>query len=157
MKRFVLTVCVVAIFVAYTLVFRHHTSKLVLSPALAKNQSNTSATQGSQTASTQSTTTPVSQTAAQYKDGTYIGSTEDAFYGNVEVEVTISSGKLTDVRFLQAPDDSPNSVNINQQARPLLQQEAIHAQSAHVDIISGATNTSQAFIQSLSSALSQAT
>jgi uncharacterized protein with FMN-binding domain len=93
---------------------------------------------------------------AKYKDGTYTGSVADAFYGDIQVEATIEGGKITAVKFLQYPNDRPNSVAINQQAIPFLQQEAIRAQSAHVDGVSGATDTSIAFEQSLSSALSQA-
>jgi uncharacterized protein with FMN-binding domain len=105
---------------------------------------------------------PVNQSSSQsaptanYKDGQYIGDTADAFYGNIQIKVTVSSGKISDVAFLQYPNDRETSVQINSQAMPLLKQEAIIAQSANVDIISGATQTSMAFIQSLRSALSKA-
>lgn len=95
-------------------------------------------------------------TTTTYKDGTYTGSVADAFYGNVQVKVTVSGNKISDVTFLQYPNDRPNSVQINQQAMPLLTQEAIQTQSASVNVISGATQTSQAFVQSLRAALSQA-
>jgi uncharacterized protein with FMN-binding domain len=91
-----------------------------------------------------------------YKDGTYTGSVADAYYGNIQVQATISGGKITAVKFLQYPNDQQNSIYINQQAMPFLQQEAIKAQSAHVDGVSGATDTSQAFVQSLSAALNKA-
>jgi len=91
-----------------------------------------------------------------YKDGTYTGSAADAFYGLIQVQATIQNGKITNVKFLQAPSDRSESVQINQQADPMLAQEAIQAQSASVNIISGATDSSQAFMQSLASALSQA-
>jgi len=65
--------------------------------------------------------------------------------------------KITDVKFLSnRPNENPNSIYINQQAMPYLKQEAIQAQSANVNIITGATYTSQAFIQSLTNALNQA-
>lgn len=92
----------------------------------------------------------------KYKDGTYTGSIADAFYGNVQVQVTVSGGNITDVQFLQHPSDRRTSIEINSQAMPMLKQEAIQAQSAQVSGVSGATATSQAFIQSLASALSQA-
>jgi len=92
----------------------------------------------------------------KYKDGEYTGNVEDAYYGNVQVKILISNGKISNVQFLDYPQDRETSVRINSQAMPYLKQEAIQAQSASVDIVSGATNTSQAFIQSLSSALSQA-
>ena len=94
--------------------------------------------------------------SAQYKDGIYTGSVADAFYGPLQVKVTISGSKISDVQFLQAPSDRPESVQINQQADPMLTQEAIQAQSAQVDVVSGATQTSQAFVQTMQFALSQA-
>jgi len=91
-----------------------------------------------------------------YKDGTYTGSSADAFYGNIQVQAVISGGKITDVQFLQYPNDRSRSIAINTLAMPNLKQEAIQAQSANVNIVSGATDSSNAFVQSLSSALSQA-
>lgn len=91
-----------------------------------------------------------------YKNGTYTGNVADAFYGNVQVQAVISGGKLTDVTFLQYPNDRSTSIEINTQAMPYLKQEAIKAQIAQVDIITGATQTSRAFIESLQSALDQA-
>ena len=91
-----------------------------------------------------------------YKDGSYTGNSTDAFYGNIQVQAIISGGKITDVQFLQYPSDRSRSVAINTFAMPNLKQEAIQAQSANVDIVSGATDSSNAFIESLSSALSKA-
>lgn len=92
----------------------------------------------------------------QYKDGEYTGDQSDAFYGNIQVKAVIQNGKIADVIFLQYPNDRSTSIEINSQAMPYLKQEAIAAQSANVDIISGATDSSIAFRQSLNSALSQA-
>jgi uncharacterized protein with FMN-binding domain len=92
----------------------------------------------------------------QYIDGSYTGSVADAYYGNVQVRATVAGGKLTKVTFLQYPNDRSTSVSINRQATPLLAQEAIQAQSAKVDGVSGASDTSAAFVQSLASALAKA-
>ena len=92
----------------------------------------------------------------RYRDGVYTGVSADAYYGNVQVQVTVQSGRLTNVQFLDYPHDQQNSQYINSFAVPSLTSEAIAAQSANVDTVSGATETSRAFIQSLSSALSQA-
>ena len=94
--------------------------------------------------------------SSTYKDGTYTGNVADAFYGNIQVQVTITSGKITNINFLQYPNDRETSIAINQQSNPLLAQEAIQAQSAHVDTITGATDSSQAFVQSMQSALDAA-
>ncbi|TSA44228.1 FMN-binding protein [bacterium] len=91
-----------------------------------------------------------------YKDGVYTGSVADAFYGLVQVKATIANGSISDVAFLSYPNDQENSRYINSQAMPLLTQEAIAAQTAHVDIISGATETSLAFRESLGVALAAA-
>jgi uncharacterized protein with FMN-binding domain len=91
-----------------------------------------------------------------YQDGQYAGPVTNAYYGNVQVEAIIQNGKLADVQWLDYPHDRRTSLWINQQATPWLRQEAIQAQSANVNIISGATLTSEAFIQSLQVALNQA-
>ncbi|CAN5695089.1 hypothetical protein BH10CHL1_BH10CHL1_03810 [soil metagenome] len=100
------------------------------------------------------TSTPT--VSGQYKDGTYTGAEANALYGWVQVEAVIQNGQITDVQFLEYPQDRRTSVRINSRAVPNLQTEAIQAQSANVDIISGATLTSRAFIQSLQSALETA-
>ena len=91
-----------------------------------------------------------------FKDGTYTGSPEDAFYGTVQVKAIVNGGKITDVQFVQYPNDRARSLAINTLAMPHLTQEAIAVQSANVDIVSGATDSSNAFMQSLASALTQA-
>ncbi len=105
--------------------------------------------------STQPTTTSGPQ-ASGYKNGIYDGQPVDAYYGLVQVEVNIQGGKIQDVRFLQYPSDRRTSQQINAIAMPYLQQEAVQAQSAQVDIISGATLTSEGFQLSLQSALQSA-
>ncbi len=102
------------------------------------------------------TATPTQQPGSPYRDGTYTGATADAFYGNLQVQATVAKGKLTSVQILQWPNDRSRSVRINQQALPWLAQEAIQVQSANVDVISGATDSSVAFAESLQSALGKA-
>lgn len=92
----------------------------------------------------------------RYRDGTYTGNVADAFYGNVQVQAVIQNGKINSVQFLQYPNDRQTSIMINSQATSMLSSEAVQAQTANVDIVSGATDTSNAFIQSLTSALTQA-
>ncbi len=102
--------------------------------------------------------TPTTQPpiASSYKDGTYTGPSVNAFWGEVQVQVIISSGRIKSVHFLSYPSDRRTSVSINSFAVPYLQSEAIQAQSANVDVISGATLTSEAFMISLQSALDNA-
>lgn len=92
----------------------------------------------------------------KYVDGTYTGDVTDAHWGDVQVEVTIADGEISDVIFLEAPNHRSRSVSINNRAEPILIREAIQAQDADVDLVSGATDTSYAFIESLASALQEA-
>lgn len=103
-----------------------------------------------------SSSQPAQSTTSSYKNGNYVGSVQNAFYGNIQVQVSISNGRITAVNFLQYPNDNRTSQYVNAQADPLLAQEAIQAQSAQVNIVSGASQTSQAFQASLADALSQA-
>jgi uncharacterized protein with FMN-binding domain len=109
-----------------------------------------------QTPVTVTTPVVVKKTTGQYVDGTYTGSVADAYYGNVQVAATISGGRLTKVTFIQYPNDRSTSRAINQRATPQLAAQAIQAQSANVSGVSGASDTSAAFKQSLASALAQA-
>jgi uncharacterized protein with FMN-binding domain len=111
----------------------------------------------SQVASTTSSSAPPGATSGdRYRDGTYTGSEADAQWGFVQVKAVIFQGKITDVQFLEYPADRSRSRYINTIADPELTNEAIAAQSAQVDIITGATDSSEAFMQSLADALSQA-
>lgn len=88
-----------------------------------------------------------------YKDGSFTGDVTDAYYGNVQVKVTIKNGLISNVQFLDWPQDRSTSREISAYAKPILTREAISIQNANVDTVSGATATSDAFVQSLSSAL----
>lgn len=99
-------------------------------------------------------TTPT--TAGSYKDGTYAGSAEQNEYGPVQVSVTVSGGNISNITMLQVPSDHQRSEEISAFSTPVLIKEAISAQSANVDIVSGATQTSESFISSLQAALDQA-
>jgi uncharacterized protein with FMN-binding domain len=89
-------------------------------------------------------------------NGTFTGSDVPNRFGDVVVRVVITKGRIADVQAVTLPTDRAESAYISQQAGPLLRQEALQAQSATIDIISGATYTSQSYAQSLESALQQA-
>ena len=75
-------------------------------------------------------------------------------WGVLSVKVTVSHGKITKVRLAYLDDGSnPRSQYIDQQSIPLLEQETLHAQSANIQGVSGASYTSAGFTQSLQSAL----
>jgi uncharacterized protein with FMN-binding domain len=110
--------------------------------------------------STISQTTPNTSSAqtssSAFKDGTFTGDSEDTFYGNVQIAVVVSGGKITDINFLQMPNDLRHSQEVTAFSAPLLKEETIQKQSAHVDFVTGATQTSEGYQQSLQSALNQA-
>ncbi|RAN76771.1 hypothetical protein B5P43_21810 [Bacillus sp. SRB_336] len=86
---------------------------------------------------------------------TIAGSTVDTQYGPVQVQVTVSGTKITDVNAIQFPSGSGRDQQINSYAVPQLNQEVLAAQSAHVDMVSGGTYTSEGYLTSLQSALDQ--
>lgn len=114
----------------------------------------TSSGSNTTTATTGSATTPAPATGAT--DGTYTGSTINTRFGPVQVQVTISGGAITDVTALQLTNSDGRSVQISNRAAPILASEVLASQSAQVSNVGGATYTTQAYLQSLQSALDQA-
>ena len=74
----------------------------------------------------------------------------------VQVQVKVNGGKLANVSVLQSPNGSPRDQEINAYALPILVQESLDAQSANIDMVSGATVTSDGYLQSLQGALDKA-
>ena len=101
------------------------------------------------------TPTP-SPTGPTYKDGQYTGQDFPNQFGDTQVKITISGGRITDVQAVQLPFDRPRSAEISQYASPRLHDEVLQAQSAQIDSLSGATYTSDTYAQSVQSALDQA-
>ena len=87
--------------------------------------------------------------------GTLTGQDVRTRFGDVQVQVTLKNGKITDVLALLLPTHG-RSGSISQAVEPMLHDETLQAQSAQIDIVSGATYTSEAYAQSLQSALDQA-
>ncbi|WP_043681876.1 FMN-binding protein [Streptomyces xylophagus] len=84
------------------------------------------------------------------------GDTVQTRWGPVQVKITVQNGKITDVTAIQSPSDNPRDQEINSYALPQLKSEALAAQSASIDTVSGATYTSDGYRQSLQSALDSA-
>jgi uncharacterized protein with FMN-binding domain len=150
MKKILLSLVVIIALALYGYQQRHAQGASEIAAVAAPADQSTASTtdQASQPTPT--------QTTGQYKDGSYTGSLADAYYGYIQVLAIVRGGQIRDVQFLRYPNQHQNSIAINQQAMPYLKDEAIHAQSADVDIVSGATDTSYAFRESLSSALAGA-
>lgn len=88
--------------------------------------------------------------------GSFTGSDFPNRFGDVVVRVIVTNGHITDVQSVQLPSDRARSAYISEVAGPMLRSEVLQAQSANIDIISGATYTSQSYAQSVESALHQA-
>ena len=99
---------------------------------------------------TKASATPVTKSAS----GTFIGDSVNVRYGNVQVKITVENGKITDAQAVQAP--SGRNDRWTQMAVPILRQQTLQAQSAHINGASGASFTSYGWYTSLVSALAKA-
>jgi uncharacterized protein with FMN-binding domain len=87
---------------------------------------------------------------------TYTGDAVSTRFGDVQVEITVTNGKITKAAVLQVPWSNGRDQEINSYAVPILNSEAVDQQSANIDMVSGATYTSNGYIGSLQSAIDQA-
>ena len=118
----------------------------------SSSSSGTSGSSGSSSSSSAGGATGASAKAA----ATYDGAVVQTRFGSVQVQITVQAGKITDVTALQLTDAERKSVQISNRAAPLLRDEVLSAQSADVQTISGATVTSDAYLNSLQAALDAA-
>ncbi|ETK32603.1 FMN-binding protein [Microbispora sp. ATCC PTA-5024] len=96
------------------------------------------------------------QAGAKTGEKAVTGGVADTRWGPVQVQILLSGGKVTGISVLQAPDGNSRDFAINNQALPILNDEALSAQSAQIDVVSGATYTSDGYVSSLQSALDKA-
>jgi uncharacterized protein with FMN-binding domain len=101
---------------------------------------------------TTSPSTPRTTTGPRQIDGPVVSNP----YGDVQVRITVDSGRLVDIKALQLPQDRQRSAEISGFAGPELRSEALKAQSANIYVVSGATYTSDGYAQSLQAALDRA-
>ena len=87
---------------------------------------------------------------------TVTGSAVNTIWGPVQVQIAVNGSSITQVKVLQYPSGNRRDVEIANYALPVLIQETMKSQSAHIDMVSGATYTSTGYIQSLQSAIDQA-
>jgi uncharacterized protein with FMN-binding domain len=90
------------------------------------------------------------------ESGSFDGDAVVTRFGVVQVRVTVAGGRIASVEALQVPHRDQHDVVINTRAVPILNAEAVAEQSADVDLVSGATLTSQGYLQSLQSAIDRA-
>jgi uncharacterized protein with FMN-binding domain len=127
-------------------------------PTLASPTTKPSATKSASPKPTAKKTTapaytppPTTQAPPPKPSGTFTGQAVDTNYGPVQVQIVVSDGKIT-----QANGDDEGGSSIGENAIPQLNQEAVQAQSADIQAVSGATYTSQGYIQSLQQAIDAA-
>ncbi|NNC11160.1 FMN-binding protein [Planctomonas sp. JC2975] len=122
------------------------------------SSSGSSSSGSSSTGSSASASPSASASASSngLKDGTFTGASADTRYGPVQVAVTVSGGKITKVDVPVYPTESFRDEEINRQAVPELVSETLNAQSSNIDMVSGATFTSEGYLKSLQSALDEA-
>lgn len=152
MRRVVLTLAGTVMGLVLLLGFKTHPTAVVGAPVPAASAPLPAgaSTAPARQRSTGSPSTPAATTRA------FTGSVSDTPYGPVQVQITLTAGKITAVNPVQLPNDRQRSVEIASYAVPQLTQETLAAQSAHIDAVSGATYTSEGYVASLQSALDQA-
>jgi len=152
LRRIVLASAVTASGLVMLLALKPHTApEIAVAPVPAPSSSST-ATAGSGGSSSSSGSSGSTTTGTR----TVTGDTVQTRWGPVQVKITVKNGKITDVTAVQYPSDNPRDQEINSNALPQLRSEALAAQSASIDTVSGATYTSDGYRQSLQSALDSA-
>lgn len=139
------------------LLFSYHTSTGGTGATLAAGTSvQAPAAAGSDPGTTDSGTTDSGTTDTGSASTTYTGDSVDTRWGPVQVRITVVDGKITASEAIVYPDGNHEDQEINAFALPVLNQEAVAQQSADIDMVSGATVTSEGYLSSLQSALDQA-
>lgn len=119
--------------------------------------SSTSSLTGAGTAATTpkaSTPKPAATKTPKAASGVFSGPSVNVNYGNVQVQITVSNGRITNAVALQAP--SGRNDRFTQMAIPILKQQTLAAQSDQIQGASGASYTSYGWFKSLQGALAKA-
>ncbi|WP_316525595.1 FMN-binding protein [Kitasatospora brasiliensis] len=127
----------------------------VSQPSAAQPSAGTGAAPGS-SAGSSAAPAPSGSAAPSGATRKVSGNTVNTRYGPVQVQVTLAGSRITAVDVVKYPNSERRDREINSSALPVLNQEAISAQSAHIDVVSGATYTSDGYVRSLQSALDRA-
>ena len=136
------------------LLFGYHTS--TSSTSVASAQSSAIAPVASGAGTTSGSSSSGSSASGTSTSTTFTGDSASTRWGPVQVEITVAGGTVTDVSVVDYPDNNGKDQQINARALPVLVKETLDAQSADIDMVSGATVTSEGYLQSLQNALDQA-
>ena len=135
------------------------TTPTATTPTAAPTQSaapTPAKTKKAKPAATNKATAATTAPAATGASGTFTGATSNTQFGPVQVQITVSNGKITAAKALQFPNRDFRSQSISSQAIPYLVQETIAASSSNIQGVGGASYTSQGWYDSLVSALAKA-
>jgi uncharacterized protein with FMN-binding domain len=127
---------------------------VVVPPQATTTTTTTTAGPTGTTTTTTAGTTPT--TTGPAETGHFTGNDTPYTFGDIQLEVTLSDGKLSSISVVRDSAADPRSQAINSQALPILTREALAAQGVRIDVVSGATFTSNAFARALQSALGRA-
>jgi uncharacterized protein with FMN-binding domain len=122
----------------------------------SKAASHGSADGAGRTAASSGPTSAASGAASSGATRTITGTVATTPYGPMQVQIVLTGQRITKVNVLQQTDNGQESSQIDSFAIPKLTSETLTVQSARIDAVSGATSTSQGYIQSLQSAIDQA-
>ncbi len=164
MKKALVTLAATVIGIVWMATYRVHPRPLIGSAVLSNHVTppspaaspSPSASPGASPGPSPSPGTSPALPQSAGVSGTFTGPAINVFYGDVQVRITVKGGRITDVQTIQMPYQHSYSQYVSQQVAPMLRSEVISAQSASIDVISGATYTSEGYAQSVSGALSQA-
>ena len=134
-------------------VLGYHTASTPTALSSPSAASSTAAASTTATTRTATTSRSASATKASATKRTVTGSDVNFRYGDLQLKVTATGSRITSVSVVKLDETDQHSAEIDQVAIPQLTQEAVGAQSAKIDGVSGASYTSQAYEQSLQSAL----
>jgi uncharacterized protein with FMN-binding domain len=136
------------------LLFGYHTSTNKTTSGTTEGGTRGSTTSaGNESSASASSPASGSSGSRSTKITTYTGSVAQTRWGPVQVKITVQGGKLTKVTILQRPSGNSRDAEINNYALPILINESLKAQSANIDMVSGATVTSGGYLTSLQAAL----
>lgn len=162
MRRIIISSAATISGVVLLLSLKPHSTATTSSASISTGSSQSSSSTAGGTSASPSPSASSSSSSTSSGSGsststrTFTGTAAQTRFGPVQVKITVKNKKITNIEVVEYPSDNPKDQEINSYALPVLNQEAISAQSAQIDSVSGATFTSDGYVSSLQSAIDQA-
>ena len=162
MRRIIVSCAATISGVVLLLSLKPHSTATTSSASISTGSSQSSSSTAGGTSASPSPSAGSSSSSSSSGSGsstsarTFTGTAAQTRFGPVQVKITVKNKKITNIEVVEYPSDNPKDQQINSYALPVLNQEAISAQSAQIDSVSGATYTSDGYVSSLQSAIDQA-